>query len=125
MDEGLWTGHAPRQCVISIAFKLGNGTVPGGPFNANIHLIGFAEDLTIVVTGIDSKNEAKNILHDIEGNCQKLGFIISQRKTILMVIKSPPPSEIVKFHVKKINWVANHKILDVHHQKSLDAGKQI
>ena len=78
-----------------------------------------------MVTGIDSKNEAKNILHDIEGNCQKLGFIISQRKTILMVIKSPTPSEIVKVHDKKINWVANHKILGVHHQKSLDTGKQI
>ena len=42
-----------------------------------------------------------------------------------MVIKSPTPSEIVKIHDKKINWVANHKILGVHHQKSLDTGKQI
>ena len=42
-----------------------------------------------------------------------------------MVIKSPTPSEIVKVHDKKINWVANHKILGVHHQKSLDTGKQI
>ena len=78
-----------------------------------------------MVTGIDSKNEAKNILYDIEGNCQKLGFIINQRKTNLMVIKSPTLSEIVKVHDKKINWVANHKILGVHHQKSLDTGKQI
>ena len=42
------------------------------PANSNVHLIAFADDLTIVITGVNSVEEANTVLDYISSNCRKI-----------------------------------------------------
>ena len=83
------------------------------PRGANVHMVAYADDLTIVVVGANSLEEAKQVLGDIEVKCTELGFKINYIKSNIMKTKSILPEENVTIQNRKINWVNTRKILAV------------
>ena len=89
------------------------------PHGDNVHLVSFADDLTIVVIGETCVEDARQLLTIIDDKCCELGLKINYKKTNSMKIKSNHSTHQLKIQNKGVKWVAQHKILGIQHHKSL------
>ena len=89
------------------------------PHTNNVHLISFADDITIIISGKNSLNEGKAILQLIEARVSELGLHVNSKKTKAFKIKSEPPIDKFRIQGKEIEWKDCHKILGIDLHKSL------
>ena len=73
------------------------------PHAENVHLISFADDVTIIISGRNCLNQAKNILELIEARVSELGLNINIKKTKALKISSGAQLENIKIQNKTLN----------------------
>ena len=122
--------------------ELENGTPQGGvlsPFLFNLlmevlvsillprgtHLLSYADDLVLVVTGANKFEAAQRALHTITEKCAELGFKISGAKSKAMAFNSMSPPRRLVIQGTRLDWVREHLYLGVWLDSRMDHHKQV
>ena len=116
----------PQGSALSpLLFNLAMERLLEVPRGAKVHMVAYADDLTIVVVGDDSMDEVKRVLKAIDEQCSLLGFKINYEKSNAMKIRAKIPAMQLTVQNRVIDWVSAHKILGIQHHTSLNPNTHI
>jgi len=95
------------------------------PFPNNTHLLAYADDLQLVVTGRNRYVNAQLALNLLESTCKELGLKINSNKTKALQIRRHINLQNLYIGNLPLDWVNSHKCLGIFFNENLSSTTQL